>query len=136
MKAGDPTIYRIRSVFMVKPIYYEAMGELGNIEYLPESKLSLLTDKLHDELVSDNNMIDEEYDDIVKVFSTVKPVKKSEIVDKRESLEELRNDLLEVAELKKNFISMEKFIKKKILEEEKKELQEELKAKGVGKYAK
>ena len=137
IKNGNPTIYVIKSVFMVKPVYYEAIGELGNIEYLPENKISLLTNKYHDELVKesknyhlDPNADDEFYD----LFVYPKKSEQSEQENISE-LDSLKKELLDIVNKRKEYAAIEKSLRGKITELEMIDIGNELKDKGVGKYA-
>jgi len=135
IKRGDPTIYTIKSVFMVRPIYYEAQGELGNIEYLPEAKLESLSNKYHADIVreSDNYNLDSLSDE--EFYNLFKYPETKNKIDYKKELEQLKHDLVEVTEMRKNFSSMEKIIRGRITELEMLEVTNSLKNKEVGKYA-
>lgn len=131
VKENDPTVYTIKAVYLVKPVYYEAQGELGNIVYLPENKISLVSKKYHDEIVSDGANYNLDSSNCDQICDAFKAENKKDNEDEEITIESLKRDLREVVEMRKNYAAMEKFIRCKIAELEAINLQKTLNEAGV-----
>ena len=128
VKNNDLTIYTIVSVYFVKPVYYVAMGELGNQEIIPETKLTLLSEKYHDELISDNKETDSRIDKVANLFSEKKVEKDSNL--ELSELKYYREKLTDVINKKKELLSEEEKLRNKITALEMENITKELNISG------